>query len=131
MLIQLKESEIKVALQDYIVAQGINLAGKTVDISFTAGRKESGISADLDILDATPVGSAAVASLTQALTPRTSEVAEAYLEHARGTVLTQGETSGAAVASVAVGTEPADDEEEPAEPAPTAAASTTSSLFGG
>ena len=52
MLIQLKQSEITAALRDYIVAQGINLNGKTVEISFTAGRKESGIYADIYIENA-------------------------------------------------------------------------------
>ena len=52
MLIQLKQSEITAALRDYIVAQGINLSGKTVEISFTAGRKESGIYADISIENA-------------------------------------------------------------------------------
>ena len=52
MLIQLKQSEITAALRDYIVAQGINLNGKMVEISFTAGRKESGIYADISIENA-------------------------------------------------------------------------------
>jgi hypothetical protein len=52
MQIQLKQTEIIAALKQYITAQGINLAGKDVSISFTAGRKESGITADLVIEDA-------------------------------------------------------------------------------
>lgn len=51
MLIQLRQSEIETALRDYIVNQGINLTGRTVDISFTSGRKDNGISADLDITE--------------------------------------------------------------------------------
>jgi len=51
MQIQLKQTEIIAALKQYISAQGINLAGKEVSISFTAGRKESGIIADLSIDD--------------------------------------------------------------------------------
>lgn len=51
MLIQLKQTEIEAALKMYIVSQGINLNNRTVDISFTSGRKDNGISADLDILD--------------------------------------------------------------------------------
>ena len=51
MQIQLKQTEIIAALKQYINAQGINLNGKTVDISFTAGRKESGITADISIED--------------------------------------------------------------------------------
>ncbi len=52
MLIKLKQSEIEEALRDFIVKQGFNLDRKTVDISFTAGRGDSGMTADLDIHDA-------------------------------------------------------------------------------
>lgn len=51
MQIQLKQAEIVAALKQYISTQGINLSGKTVDIRFTAGRRESGITADLVIED--------------------------------------------------------------------------------
>lgn len=51
MQIQLKQAEIVTALKGYIVRQGISLEGKDVQISFTAGRKESGISADISIED--------------------------------------------------------------------------------
>lgn len=49
MQIQLKQSEIVTALKQYIAQQGIDLAGKDVIITFTAGRKETGITADLAI----------------------------------------------------------------------------------
>lgn len=52
MQINLKQAEIVLALRAYVVAQGINLTGKDVEISFTAGRRESGISADITIEDA-------------------------------------------------------------------------------
>ena len=52
MQIQLKQSEIITALKQYIIGQGISLSGKAVDISFTAGRKEAGITADISIEDA-------------------------------------------------------------------------------
>ena len=51
MQIQLRQSEIVEALKQYIARQGINLKGKTVDISFTAGRKDAGLSADISIED--------------------------------------------------------------------------------
>ena len=51
MLIQLRQSEIETALRDYIVNQGISLIDRTVEISFTSGRKDNGISADMDITD--------------------------------------------------------------------------------
>ena len=51
MQINLKQSEIITALKQYITHQGISLVGKTVDISFTAGRKEAGLSAEISIED--------------------------------------------------------------------------------
>lgn len=53
MQIQLRQTEIVEALKQYITKQGINLAGKTVEIGFTAGRKETGISADISIDEGT------------------------------------------------------------------------------
>lgn len=59
MQIVLKQSEIEAGLRAYIASQGINLSGRTVGITFTAGRKESGISAELEIndIEGYPVGS--------------------------------------------------------------------------
>ena len=54
MLIQLRQTEIEAALQMYIAHQGISLVGKSVDISFTSGRKDNGMSADIDIIDLDP-----------------------------------------------------------------------------
>lgn len=51
MQITLKQKDIEAALKQYIASQGIRLYGKIVDIAFTAGRKETGISADLVIED--------------------------------------------------------------------------------
>lgn len=51
MLIQLKQREIEQALQMYVSSQGISLAGKTVEINFTSGRKDNGMTADIDIQD--------------------------------------------------------------------------------
>jgi hypothetical protein len=56
MQIQLKQTEIIAALKQYIVDQGINLTGKDVSITFTAGRREAGIIADLVIEDASIPG---------------------------------------------------------------------------
>jgi hypothetical protein len=55
MQIQLKQAEIVIALKMYIVSQGIILAGKEVGISFTAGRKEAGVLADISIEDPSAV----------------------------------------------------------------------------
>lgn len=49
MQINLRQPEIEKALRDYIREQGINLYGKEVFISFTAGRKDTGLSAELNI----------------------------------------------------------------------------------
>ena len=51
MQISLTQSEIVNALKGYISQQGINLCGKEVSISVTAGRKEKGISAEIEIED--------------------------------------------------------------------------------
>lgn len=47
MQINLKQAEIKKALELYIGQQGIQLAGKDVSIRFTAGRGETGLTADI------------------------------------------------------------------------------------
>ena len=57
MQIQLRQPEIVKALEQFISSQGINLTGKLVDIRFTAGRKNSGLSADILIADAPEVSS--------------------------------------------------------------------------
>lgn len=51
MQVQLKQIEIIAALKQFITSQGINLSGKDVNITFTAGRKEAGIIADVSIED--------------------------------------------------------------------------------
>ena len=51
MKIHLKQAEIITALTQYIANQGINLTSKQVSIDFTAGRKEGGLTADIDITD--------------------------------------------------------------------------------
>ncbi len=49
MRISLKQSEIEAAVQQYIIKQGISLVNKDVKIDFTAGRKEGGLTAEVDI----------------------------------------------------------------------------------
>ena len=53
MRIQLRQTEIEEALQQYIANQGINLTGKVVEIGFTASRSADGLTADVDITNAT------------------------------------------------------------------------------
>jgi len=49
MQIQLKQPEIIAAIKQYIAKEGISMSGKTVDMVFTAGRKESGLSVEVTI----------------------------------------------------------------------------------
>lgn len=51
MRIHLKQEEIVAALKQYISDKGIDLSSKAVTISFTAGRKNTGLSADMQIED--------------------------------------------------------------------------------
>lgn len=51
MQIQLKQTEIEEALCDFIVKHGFSLKNRTVEISFTAGRGTSGMTADMEISD--------------------------------------------------------------------------------
>lgn len=50
MKIAFKQAEIVAGLKLYIQAQGISLAGKSVGVEFTAGRKEGGLTAEVEIL---------------------------------------------------------------------------------
>ena len=52
MQISLKQPEIISALKQFVSSQGIALSGKTVEIKFTAGRGNTGLSADISIDDA-------------------------------------------------------------------------------
>ena len=61
MKIYLEQVEIVQALQQYISEQGINLTGKQVDVSFTAGRKDAGLTAAVDIPDAAKANPALIA----------------------------------------------------------------------
>lgn len=67
MQIQLKQFEIVQALRQYITKQGIDLADKVVNIEFTAGRKSSGLLADITIEDTTPTEFPVLDVGTQAL----------------------------------------------------------------
>ena len=49
MQIILKQKDIEQALALYLRDQGINLTNKSLSVSWTAGRKESGITAEIDI----------------------------------------------------------------------------------
>lgn len=57
MNIIIKQREIEAGIKLYLLQQGIQLNGKTTEISFTAGRKDSGMSAEIEINDAEGVTS--------------------------------------------------------------------------
>ncbi len=49
MQITLKQRDIELALKMYLSAQGISLLQRSFNVEFTAGRKDSGLSASIDI----------------------------------------------------------------------------------
>lgn len=55
MRITLNENEIKEALVRYVAGQGVDVSGRNVEVSMTAGRGANGYTADIDITDAKPV----------------------------------------------------------------------------
>lgn len=52
MNIILKQSEIIAAIKAHLISKGMDLSDKTVDVAFTAGRKETGLTADVSIEEA-------------------------------------------------------------------------------
>lgn len=81
MLITLKQKEIEAALSLYINSRGISLLDKSVEIAFTAGRGQTGISAEVDIEDSTlsnkPLGKVTTfpANLNAPIVAQTSQAA--------------------------------------------------------
>ena len=75
MQIQLKQREIEAALKMFISQQGISLAGKTVEVEFTSGRKDNGLSAELTIEDTVGVGAVPAVTPTEE-TPTDDPVAK-------------------------------------------------------
>ena len=69
MRITLKQIEIESALALYIRQQGINLDGKTLDIQFTAGRGQTGISAEVDMDNFTGTSTAQIKPLVEPVAP--------------------------------------------------------------
>jgi hypothetical protein len=74
MQIQLKQAEITAALHQYVASTGISLAGKTVEVKFTAGRGNTGLSADISIEDSAIPG-VELAPSADAVKPTLSVVA--------------------------------------------------------
>lgn len=57
MKIQLTQANIVEGIKMYLQSQGIKLQGRDIQVLFTAGRKQSGLIADVDIEDKLDIGS--------------------------------------------------------------------------
>jgi hypothetical protein len=80
MRIQLKQPEIIQAITNYLVSQGIVVFNKDIQIVFTAGRKGSGLSAEININDVTcPLVTEAVDAYAEVVTPVEPATAPANL----------------------------------------------------
>jgi hypothetical protein len=97
MQIQLKQPEILSALRDYVAKQGISLVDKTVDISFTSGRKDNGLSADISIED---IGSSVAVIKEPAKIPEAQPLVS---EVKKTVIVTVGEPEAPLPAPVAAG----------------------------
>lgn len=69
MQISLKQRDIELALKMYLSSQGIALAGRTFEMEFTAGRKDNGLSVQIDIGPAESLAQ----SFVDAVVPMTPE----------------------------------------------------------
>lgn len=74
MKIQLQQADIIAALKMYVASRGIGLANSTVEITFTAKRKEGGLTADVDIQEALTPSVASATSITDPLTVASEKV---------------------------------------------------------
>ena len=54
-LIQIKQPDIEAAIKAHLQSQGISMQTKKVSITFTAGRKSSGLSAEVAIEEYMPI----------------------------------------------------------------------------
>ena len=114
MQISLKQHEIEVALKNYVSQQGISLYARDVSIAFTAGRKESGISAEITIEDADiPFGDAELvtagiptmllkseAEMVELAQPTTVNVTRTFDEEALDVILVTSEVAEPVAAEV-------------------------------
>lgn len=57
MKIQLSQANIVEGIKMYLQSQGIKMQGRDIQVLFTAGRKQSGLIADVDIEDNSDIGS--------------------------------------------------------------------------
>ena len=64
MQISLRQAEIEKAVVDYIADQGITIAHKEITVTFTAGRGENKLSAEINI---EPLGSNFIAQVEESI----------------------------------------------------------------
>lgn len=121
MQIQLKQNEIVAALTGYLAQQGIAVANKKIDISFTAGRKNAGLTADVSIEDGVIPGFTDTPA-----DPVTPKLAVVQVKEAKSAVEPTDNAPAAHV--VTTGTNPAESE-VPQEPVAEATPKVVNSLF--
>lgn len=103
MQIILKQRNIEAALKQYIASQGINLDGKKVEVEFTAGRKESGITAEIDIDDYNDNGQPAALGIVGLVTAIPTPANPIALESEAKTTEADAPVEATAGAAVAAG----------------------------
>jgi hypothetical protein len=108
--IKLNQAEIIEAIEQYVGKQGISLANKHLGVVFTAGRKESGLSADLTITDAEIPGFTSAAPVAIA----TASVATVETEAAKATPVAEAQVGATAASAAVVEADPAAETEVPA-----------------
>ena len=118
MIINLKQDEIDAALRLYISQQGINLAGKTVTIAFTAGRAGRGLSAELDIEDAVIPGYTDGTVLASVPTPTQPQQAKPVALASIANDQTERERNNRAVVGTISPYDPVPEQEPPNEAPP-------------
>ncbi len=76
MQINFKQVEIEDALKAYVAQQGINISGKVVEVTFISGRKNNGLTAELNIQDAAITERRHVSLTKEVQTPVAENVTE-------------------------------------------------------
>jgi hypothetical protein len=131
MEINLKQSEIEVALRQYVASQGFNLTGRAVAITFTSGRTANGLTALVDIGDVTEVPASTVGQVgyrTLELRPSDLPSGSDGVAQASTKVIGEDPAVGGTEAG-AVAPEAGEVGESPVTPAPEASDEPAKSLF--
>ena len=80
MQINFKQVEIEDALKLYVSQQGINITGKVVEVTFISGRKNNGLTAELNIQDNPKTERRHVSLTKEVQTPVAEKETETKLE---------------------------------------------------